>query len=60
MAVTSLNYSKEPPILKYEDTLKFASKVDYLVKGKNLESISSTVYDIINKKVLRQGTIYLG
>ncbi len=60
MAVTSLNYSKEPPILKYADALKFEKKVDYLVKGKDLTSVSSTVYDVLNRKVLRQGTIYLG
>ena len=34
--------------------------VDYLVKGKDLESISSTVYDTVNDIILRQGTIYLG
>jgi len=60
MAVTSLNYSKEKPILKYEDTLKFIDNVDYLVKGKDLESVSSTVYDTVNDMILRQGTIYLG
>ncbi len=59
MAVTSLNYSKEPAILKYEDALKFNDFVDYLVKGNDLSSVSSTVYDIVNQKVLRQGEIFI-
>lgn len=60
MAVTSLNLSSEPPILKYDDTLSFNNVVDYIVKGENLSSISSTVYDVVNKKVLRQGIIKIG
>jgi L-threonylcarbamoyladenylate synthase len=59
MAVTSLNLSTEPAILKYEDTLSYLDKVDYIVKGKNLSSISSTVYDPINDKVFRQGEIVI-
>lgn len=59
MAVTSLNISSEPAILKYEEALQFEQEVDYLVKGKNLNSLSSTVYDCVNKKVLRQGDISL-
>jgi len=59
MAVTSLNYSKEPAILKYEDALKFNDFVDYLVEGNDLSSVSSTVYDIVNQKVLRQGEIFI-
>lgn len=57
MAVTSLNLSTEPSILKYEDTLAFLDVVDYIVEGKDLNSISSTVYDPINRKVFRQGEI---
>ena len=59
MAVTSLNISSEPAILKYSDTLRFINEVDYIVKGKDLNSISSTVYDCVNKRVLRQGDIFL-
>ena len=59
MAVTSLNISSEPAILKYEDTLMFKNEVDYLVEGTDLSSLSSTVYDCVNKKVLRQGDISL-
>lgn len=59
MAVTSLNISTEPAILKYEETLKFIGQVDYIVKGENLYNLSSTVYDVRNKKTLRQGDIYI-
>ena len=60
MAVTSLNLSSERPILKFEDTLKFEDEVDYIVEGIDLSSISSTVYDVVNEKVLRQGIIKIG
>jgi L-threonylcarbamoyladenylate synthase len=60
MAVTSLNISSEPALLKFKDTLAFEDKVNYVVKGRDLSSISSTVYDCINDKVLRQGTIQIG
>ena len=59
MAVTSLNISSEPSILKYSDALAFIDKVDYIVKGKDLNSVSSTVYDCVNQRVLRQGDISL-
>lgn len=60
MAVTSLNISSEPAILKFEDTLTFLDDVDYIIKGKNLSSISSTVFDCVNDIVLRQGEIKIG
>mgnify|MGYP000893271216 FL=1 len=60
MAVTSLNISSEPALLKFEDTLIFENEVNYVVKGKDLSSISSTVYDCVNDNVLRQGTIIIG
>ena len=60
MAVTSLNISTEPAVLKFEDTLEFENSVDYVVKGKDLSSISSTVYDCVNNVVLRQGEIEIG
>jgi len=34
--------------------------VDYIVKGIDLSSISSTVFDVVNQKILRQGIIKLG
>lgn len=57
MAVTSLNISSEKAILKFEDTFSFLKDVDYLVEGKDLNGISSTVFDIENSKILRQGSI---
>lgn len=57
MAVTSLNLSTEPAILTFEEALKFEDKVDYIVEGTDLNSLSSTVYDVVNKKTLRQGEI---
>jgi len=60
MAVTSLNISSEPPILKFKDVLLFEDSVDYVVKGEDLSSVSSTVYDCVNKRVLRQGKIKIG
>ena len=60
MAVTSLNISSEPALLKFDDTLKFENSVDFIVKGQDLEALSSTVYDCINNQVLRQGEIIIG
>jgi len=57
MAVTSLNLSSKPAILKYKDALEYINEVDYLVKGIDLKSVSSTIYDCINKKTLRNGEI---
>ncbi|MBN2605638.1 MAG: threonylcarbamoyl-AMP synthase [Bacilli bacterium] len=59
MAVTSLNISKEPAILNFKDTLEYDAVVDFIVEGKDLDSLSSTVYDVINNRVLRQGKIKL-
>ncbi|MBU1145673.1 MAG: threonylcarbamoyl-AMP synthase [Firmicutes bacterium] len=59
MVVTSLNLSSEPAILKFEDVLRFKDKVDYIIDGGNLNGISSTVYDIINRKILRQGNVII-
>ncbi len=60
MAVTSLNLSSEPPILKYREVVSFSKQVDYIIKGNDLSSISSTVYDVVNQKILRQGNIKIG
>ena len=57
MAVTSLNISTEPAVLKFEDTLSFLNIVDYIVKGDDLSGISSTVYDVKNCNILRQGSV---
>ncbi|MCR5741943.1 MAG: threonylcarbamoyl-AMP synthase [Gammaproteobacteria bacterium] len=57
MIMTSLNYSGEDPVLTFSDALKYEDKVDFIIKGKDLNSIPSTVYDLINKKTIREGNI---
>ncbi len=59
MAVTSLNISTEEAILKYDKALEFSSEVDFIVEGKDLLNISSTVFVVKSKKTIRQGDIYL-
>ena len=59
MVVTSLNLSSEPAITKLHDALSFEDQVDYIVEGPDLDSIPSTVYDLTQNKVLRQGEIKL-
>lgn len=59
MAVTSLNLSTEPAILTYNEALQYVNLVDYVVKGKDLSSVSSTVYDPINNIIFRQGEIVI-
>ncbi len=57
MVVTSLNLSNQAPITKYKDALKFHDKVDYIIQGEDLYELPSTVYDLTQKKVLRQGGV---
>ncbi|XMB71824.1 L-threonylcarbamoyladenylate synthase [Mycoplasmatota bacterium WC30] len=59
MVVTSLNLSNQPAITKYHDALKFEKIVDYIVKGEDLNSAPSTVYDLTQDKVLRQGEVII-
>ncbi len=59
MVVTSLNLSNQPAITKYSDVLKFEKLVDYVIEGKDLDSIPSTVYDLTQDKVLRQGEVII-
>ena len=59
IVMTSLNKSHEKEVVRFCDTVNFINDVDYIVEGHDLENIPSTVYDTINKKVLRQGKIYL-
>lgn len=49
---TSANLSGEKDITKYEDIIL---PVDYIVKGECKYNLPSTVFDPINKKILRQG-----
>ncbi|MBP5343411.1 threonylcarbamoyl-AMP synthase [bacterium] len=57
MIMTSLNKSGEPAITKYSDCLKYLDKVDYIVKGEDLNGIPSTVYDAEKGITLREGSI---
>lgn len=59
MVVTSLNLSNQAPITKYKDALKFHDKVDYIIQGEDLYELPSTVYDLTQKKVLRQGGVVI-
>lgn len=59
MVVTSLNLSNEPPILKFQDVLEYADKVDYIVESSDLDSAPSTIYDFTQNRILRQGDIVI-
>lgn len=59
MVVTSLNLSNEPPVLTFEDAKTFEHLVDYVIEGGDLDSKPSTVYDLTQNKVLRQGDIVI-
>lgn len=60
MAVTSLNVSNEPAITSYDDAKKFDEFVDYTVIGTDTQGRSSTVYDVHNQRILRQGDVIIG
>lgn len=59
MVTTSLNQSGEPAILRFQDALKYAETVDFLVEGKDLSELASTVYDPLNRRILRQGKLVI-
>lgn len=59
IVMTSLNISTEPAIYEFEKTKVFQNQVDYTVNGGTLSVEASTVYDTIQKKTLRQGTIII-
>ncbi|MBN2504462.1 MAG: threonylcarbamoyl-AMP synthase [Bacilli bacterium] len=59
MVVTSVNLSGEPSILKFSDILKYEKRVDYIIDGGDLEGVASTVYDVQNQEVLRQGSLII-
>ncbi|MBI9009860.1 MAG: threonylcarbamoyl-AMP synthase [Tenericutes bacterium] len=59
MVVTSLNYSNKPAITKFKDVLEFEDVVDFIVQGPDLYSAPSTVYDLANDIVLRQGEVVI-
>ncbi len=57
MAVTSLNISNEPPVLTFSAACEYETSVDFILEGPDLNNPSSTVYDVNNKKILRQGVV---
>ncbi len=57
MAVTSLNRSQEPSCRTFEQAKAFADRVDYLVEGGTAKGVSSTVFDVASKRVLRPGEV---
>lgn len=59
LIMTSVNMSGEDAITKFSECLKFEDKVDFIVKGKDLSNVPSTVYDITTRKVLRQGSVII-
>lgn len=59
MVVTSLNLSSEPPIVKFDEVLNYSEKVDYIIEGGDLDSAPSTIYDLTQGKILRQGDIII-
>lgn len=59
MVVTSLNLSNQPAITKFKDVLAFEKQVDYIIRGEDLNSVPSTVYDLTRKRVLRQGEVII-
>lgn len=58
MLVTSCNLSNEKEILKAKDALElFKDKVDIFVMEDAMGTFASTIYDVANDKILRQGEI---
>ena len=58
MLVTSCNISSEPSLKSYNDVIKqFDKLVDVIVCEDAESEISSTIYDTINNKILREGII---
>lgn len=58
MLVTSCNISSEPSLKSYNDVIKqFDELVDVIVCEDAESEISSTIYDTINNKILREGII---
>lgn len=59
LVATSLNDAGSPPVVRFEEALTYQDAVDYLVKGNDLSSVSSTVYDVESKRILRQGDVVI-
>ncbi len=58
LLVTSCNISNEPSIMKFSEIIeKFNGKIDLIVAEDAKSEVSSTIYDTINKKIIREGII---
>ncbi len=57
MAVTSLNLSHQPEVKTFKEALRFNHLSDYIVEADDAKGRASTVYDVSNKRVLRQGSV---
>lgn len=58
MLVTSCNISSEPSLKSYNDVInQFDKLVDVIVCEDAESELSSTIYDTINNKILREGII---
>lgn len=58
MAVTSVNLAGKPSATTYEEVLNF--DIDYILKDSiNGSNIASTVVDLSNNKILREGSVKL-
>ena len=58
ITATSANNSGHPPIYRIKDAIKTFSDADLIIDAGNLPKRKpSTVFDIINRKVLRKGPV---
>lgn len=55
MAVTSVNLSGQPSAISFEEVSQF--DIDYIIKGPSGSKIASTVVDLLNNNILREGSV---
>ncbi len=60
LLVTSANRSNAENLCRYDEVAKvFKDEIDLIVEGDAKAYLASTIYDCINKKVIRQGSIFI-
>ena len=59
LLASSLNRSQEPPALSYQRALELHDLYDVIVPGEISKGQSSTVYDFMGHRILREGPIAL-
>ncbi|GEM47663.1 hypothetical protein DC3_32980 [Deinococcus cellulosilyticus NBRC 106333 = KACC 11606] len=59
LLASSLNRSQEPPALSYQRALELHELYDVIVPGEISKGQSSTVYDFVARRILREGPIAL-